>query len=383
MINLENHKKQIDGEKERIFRLESAEIIKLEKQKEIIRSQYDKQRQYADEEYCNSIGTELYHDLQKSYNIMQTRNELTNATPEQIKRMSDFYNALSATEDENARRAIEIMSESLPETQKAILAALKTKSSLSFTPSDIYSYIAQNGADTCYLIAPVDGESNKTLTKNLEKRLGLILGECRILLGHNYDSQKGVVNEETRTKEIGFEPDEELINGFLFYSLSKIKGETPQRLLHSLTNKILELQPDGFKEAKLKHKIQELPVCAVNYFRTNDLSKYLSAKEDISEKIEETRKRNYGLNFSSTNPEERKQEALERLNVLGNDINVKDAKKILGLNHSSSTSQILKEFKSKRYIPGYNNKPIIIVSKSELKEFIQTHTPKEIRWESI
>ncbi len=368
MIDLLKLEAERERELNRILRIENREINNFKRK-------YDREREQIGKKYIQNSSTQLVADLKNSYELLQTRSELIGISEDEQKRMQEAYKKLEVVKDEATREAIINFSMAiLPERERErILTLIQNKTNID--QRDIYSYLSQNDKDTCYILTPVNGEENKILTKNLEKRLGLVLGDCRVGTGKiSYTAEKGTVNGPVNTPAIEFEPDQELINGFLMYTL--IVGNNDSReLARCLINKLncKEMQPEGFKEAKLKHIVQQTPYSILDYFRSYNLN--LSREKNASENRREYVKRNAGLKFESDSIEGRREEALMRLAECGDEITIIDAQRVLGHTGTASTNNLLEVFKSKKRVGRR-----FLYSKAELAEFIQTHEPYKISW---
>lgn len=335
---------------------------------------YEERIKSIRESYNQTGAIILCKSLSDEYKILQEINSIADLSEEDLRDARELFNALNKIKDEPSKQAMRLIIKQLPMEKRRAIEALEAGTDR-LRQRDIFSYLADNENDTCYLVSPANGEDNKVLTGNLEKKINLIFGECRVNLGvKSYTAINGIVSGEIKTNEIEFEPDHDLVNGFLLYTLLT-SPKYSHRLAESVAAKFnsKEMQPELFRESKLQHRVKIIPFSILNYFANNNITR--SSRDYVAP---ETRKRVFGLDFEATTSEGMVNEAINRFNSYGDELTVKDIQRVLGFRHYTGITRLFpgptRRVKSK---PG---KPKNIYSRKVVEEYLKTHVPTGKKW---
>jgi len=164
--------------------------------------------------------------------------------------------------DEESRKILlETISDFNPSIKEAIESLSedfnKTRAVTSFTA------ISSSGV---YLLSPVINNPDKKLAINLEAKLFDVVSQGNV----DMRDLRGLINRNSsgNGEVIEFTPDYQVVNGFLVYFLKPNISNGSVNLEKGIARKLCDenIQPEGFKQANLKHNIQTIPSEGINYF---------------------------------------------------------------------------------------------------------------------
>jgi len=231
------------------------------------------ERGQENEHYTSAASGVLFDSLRQDYEVMQQRSEgadrreyLGTLTDDERKNAEDVYADLRGAKSDEAREMAKKMIGRMPEKIRNAVDILSADSGGS---RDITSYIAISNS-ACYLIAPIDGQANRSLAKSLEDKLTDIFtyngGE--IMLGIECAAMRdGTVNALTQKARFATDINEQ--NGFVVYEIFPADNHDSEKIARALTEKLNQLQPKSFERVGLVHKVEELDMPVAEYFMKN------------------------------------------------------------------------------------------------------------------
>lgn len=287
-------------------RKKTEEKLTKEKQAKIdnIQAEYEQKRQEhqekleqakqeAIEDFSRQGAYNLHQDLTQSYELMQSRSELSELTPEQRQRVETARNMLEITTGETLEDRLNTFLQA-----SGNLFSEKEKQILSQTPEDetldhqtITSYVAvtdHNKKPTCEILVPIDGDDNKKLAETLCDKITDIVGHGRITIvkgKEKLDKTDTVIDSNSET--INCTGDFDFVNGFLRFYMTPKKGDVYE-CARTLVTKLNELQPVGFKETNLTHQavlLEDHTTSIYNYFVSHTPEEFHSEKDAFDKKI--------------------------------------------------------------------------------------------------
>ncbi|MBU3906973.1 MAG: hypothetical protein KKA64_01850 [Nanoarchaeota archaeon] len=383
MIDLENLKNACETQSRKVIREmnKQSKKIDLKQQKEIekvkikyqklVQEQseiYQQQIMNIEEDYYRNASMEILSQLEADYQILQERVSLDGLSQDEIKKFNLILKAYKLIEEN-----------------------LELPSPITFTKKNIFSYFTLEGKEY-NLLTPTKEKNTGGLTKSLEDKLGDILTQENISIGLQTNKDNRGVIYEGNEINMKFSSDYDLINGFICYTIAQknCTNDEKEIFCNHLVNKLESLQPNGFKDANLTHKIMQIDSPILQYFKTHPLNETSLQDQleipklntDRNREIDPKIRRNYPeklrLNFSSYDTEGIRAEALQRAqDCEGEYLSTKQLLYVLGQKHPPHEHTLIGKNISRKKIIG---KKKIYYLKSEIIEFIQTAKPTISKW---
>ena len=388
MVNFNDLKNNLERAREHVEKAQSGEISRAQarfnKEKRKIEERHNKTRADIEEVYYESAAAILLHNLGKDYNLIQQRSEFLNIGQKEIAEANEMYKTIAGlSTEEDKRKVADLLKTRLD--SKAVSALEFLLSNEPMASAEVSSYIATSSDKyQIELLVPIDGDANKSLAKSLEENTLNVLREGEIIPDSSITINQRGEPIRSNVHKIKFNADYQFSNGFITYKINPLKGENIQELTDLLTNKFRIIQPKDFEKANLSHAIMSIEPEVIEYFRSHGIEELRRIYEENLQEItsafdraKTTKSRDYGLIFESNNPQDRQQEALERLGTYADKetLTNKEIKYILGLKSTSAVSRTIGK-KMKAIKKGRN----LHVSPEQAREYILSHTPTKSSW---
>lgn len=299
MINL-THSTQT--EIERIERERTRHNLKLEKksEKEIedIRTKvkkeidantraYNTQIEELNERHYKLTSGEMFSALREDYALLQARSKINEVSKESMDKARRIKEKAEKIGD-SATRAVmlDLLKEGVTDEVRSAMECISGEFDSIRT---ITSYIAAD-RDEVKIIIPVKKDGNNKLATDLESRLTQTLGMNEILLEdnlHAYDpKQIRVLTDISKKVNFTWENFDES-NGFLIYSVKPSDSSESHKLATGIVKRINAMQPETFKEAKVRHEMQVIDANIIDYFKTHTQEEFYSTKDQLEQLVKE------------------------------------------------------------------------------------------------
>jgi len=232
-------------------------------------TEFRRREAIENEGYTRRASKELLLGLEGSSTALELVSSICDIPRESMDKARTIYRRFKVIQDENLRTALMETIGDIADPQ--IKRALEVISQGNDCPGgEIVSYISSSANGVSILI-PVRQNESVALARNLEARVDSIISLSKI------DSRRAKTIPSANGTPIGSErgliefelEDDNFYNGFYFCTISpKVKSETGQ-LEVELRSKLIELQPEGFREAGLTHVVEVVEPEVLTFFRTH------------------------------------------------------------------------------------------------------------------
>ncbi len=394
----------------------------------------DAEKKKAEKRFTRRAAGGMINNLEKDYAVLLGRSKMFEMSEEDIEKARKVRDIIqSINGDELNTKKVDNVVKALELDSDITNIVLSLSDHENIKENKIVSYVSAD-KERCYLIspvvAPVDGE---LLVQRLDEKVTRILELGRIIPGSAGSLDKSGTVESLDVHAFRFKARKGDIHGFSMYTIEPtdyMDSDNISILKCAFADKLNELQPEKFKDMSLVHKVisVEYPVVAyaLDHDRASlhtpldDINKiesetgYISmdkASEILYQKISIVRRlatrgilekndaeeisvdslktyaqkkektsgshvdgRRDKLNFVSDGLEERKQEALGRLNKYGNELTTTAMTDVLGFKNTASANRLTEVIDSRK--DGYR----IHFQKDSVIRYIQEHNPTGKGW---
>jgi len=228
----------------------------FDKAKRISEETYEQQRKGLMQLHDREIARRIILGMDEQYALLGVRSGLTGFSEGDIERaraMLDFVEG----DIERARSGI--AAGVLNPDAERLLRIYEALEGKDLDREDIVSYLASS-SNGCYLVIPAKSKNGIVLATKLEEKVDTILEDGEFVVGAGGIATRTGTVAENRTDRVSFETSPEDACGFACYSL-KPSVNTPEyiALLERAIKLKLEdinIQPEGFSDAKLVHKVE-------------------------------------------------------------------------------------------------------------------------------
>lgn len=326
----------------------------------------------TDTGYHDQAAGIILNDLTTSQRILNQRDkELFSSGGEANRREAErIYAPLKSLGKSKLTAAIDAMA---PNLSKGTEKALRTMAGIE-TPQgkqEVHSYVSawhpdqgiygireedrDNIGRVCYFLSPLGEQGRGVLHQNLERRLGDLLGGDASLLS------------PVEGGKIEVDVNQMMAQNLLCYSILLEENEGA-RLAEYLSHEFSRTrgQPEGFKEAGLKHRVISTRFSFADHFvERYDPGNSTAPRRNGQSKMT--------VEATTLSPEEIRQKLSERN---GNPVSMKEVMSLLGY---SSWPGVYVQFKGVII----KERGESLIPKEEILKFLETHERRNSRWRKI
>jgi len=292
MINLENLRHIIENEcadEKRIMEKDIMLFKKIaEQETKRVRNECELKIRKREEEYgrCTErvhgtysrpMAEDVLRSLEGDYNLMQTRSIILDISEKDLEQAIKCGEKLNRLKDEESRK---ILLETISEFNPSIREAVGILSDDFKKIGAVTSFTAAFFGGV-YLLSPVRNHSDKKLVINLESKLQDVVCQGSV----DTRDFRGLARKSSSDSGelIEFTPDYQIVNEFLIYLLKQDAGCNPANLEKGIARKLSDgnIQPDGFKQANLRHNVYAVPLEVINYFISHNPKEIICTERGI------------------------------------------------------------------------------------------------------
>ena len=341
----------------------SKRVKKIEAQKQAelkkVVVESEKRREQAMNGWISNSAYTVFGQLEQDYETMQSRSALSVLTAEEVANAMQIHEVLKQAKTEREIHFAQELVSKMPISTR-IKDAIRFISENKFSPEYINSYISSDNQDsTCQLVCPIK-EENQGLAKKLEDRVFQTLDQENLALGLDARLKKGDIT--ARVNIVKFNADPDVANGYIVYLINQISSK-PHEFVGALVKTFAELQPEGFKDASLAHRVLETDPKILRYILENPINLEQGQRTTIPV-TRDTQEVKY-------TPENAKSLALTRLNALhGQELTTSQLAYVLGYKSNFAAIRMADAIESRRE----GTRKLIRFKRDAVKQFIE-NTP--------
>lgn len=227
-------------------------------------------------EFGRRAAWALLADLERTYTLLNERSLVLAITDDDRQKAQTVGQVLAGLAGEADRAKVEGIVGILSPGVKAALSLGSMEN------KGVISYVAE-ARDACWLLTPVGEHGDKPeLACRLERKIDDVLDVGETTFGAQVQVQNGDVVKASAGR-IKFDAVGEAAQGFLVYKLVPKGASVPNELVAAISDKFAKLQPDGFPQALLAHRVMQVDSLAAEYFMKHSRSELYSPQDAIEE----------------------------------------------------------------------------------------------------